>query len=87
MIVLCFSVGSKGCLPGRGRILSDAQEIAIVDMHNNALKLQEIRDRVLADDITFGNVNTVSTTTIARVLEKHKIRIKHLYPLRETGNV
>ena len=49
---------------GRGRILSDAQEIAIVDMviGNNAIKLWETRDRVLADNITFGNVKTVSTT-------------------------
>ena len=43
----------------------------------NAIKLREVRDRVLADNITFGNVNTVSTTTIARVPEKHKIRMKH----------
>lgn len=74
---------------GRGRILSEAQEIAIVDMviGNNAIKLREIRDRVLADNITFGNVNTVSTTTIARVLEKHKIRMKQLYtvPFERNG--
>jgi hypothetical protein len=56
---------------GRGRILSDAQEIADMVIGNNAIKLQEIQDRVLADNITVGNVNTVSTTTIARVLEKH----------------
>lgn len=68
---------------GRGRTLSDTQKIAIVDMviGNSALKLQEIRDIVLADNITFGNVNTVSTTTIARVLEKHKIRMKQLYTI------
>lgn len=65
---------------GRGRILSDVQEIAIVELviGNNAIKLMEIQDRVLADNITFGNVNSVSTTTIARVLEKHKIRTKQL---------
>ena len=56
---------------GRGRILSDAQEIVVVDMviGSNAIKLREIR--VLADNITFGNVNTVSTMTMARVLEEH----------------
>lgn len=66
---------------GRGRIFSDVQEIAIVDMviGNNAIKLWEIWDRVLADNITFGNVNTVSSTTIAGVQEKHKIRMKQLY--------
>ncbi|KAF0024601.1 hypothetical protein F2P81_023403 [Scophthalmus maximus] len=46
---------------------------------NNAIKLREIRDRVLADNITFANVNKVSITTIARVLERHKIRMKQLY--------
>lgn len=40
---------------GRGRIFSEEQEIAIVDMviANNAIKLWEIWDRVLAVDITF----------------------------------
>ena len=35
---------------GRGRILSDAQDIAIVDIviGNNTIKLGEIWDRVLA---------------------------------------
>ncbi len=66
---------------GRGRIFSDVQETAIVDMviANNAIKLRGIQDRVLADNITFANVNMVSTMTIARVLEKHKIRMKQLY--------
>ena len=66
---------------GRDTILSNVQEIAIVDMviGNNALKLQEILDRVEADNISVGNVNMVSTTTIARVLEKHKIRMKQFY--------
>lgn len=61
---------------GRGKILSDAQEIAIVDIGNNARKLWEIRGRDLADSNTFGNVSTVSTKTIARVLDKHKVRMK-----------
>ena len=53
---------------GRGRILSDVQEIVIVDMviGNNAIKLLEILNRVRADNITIGNVNSVSTMTIAR---------------------
>ena len=40
---------------GRGIILSDAQENAIVDMviGNNAIKLREIQDRVMADNIIF----------------------------------
>lgn len=63
---------------GRDIIFSDVREISIVGMviANNAVKLRAIRTRVLADSITFANVNMVSTTTIARVLEKHKIRMK-----------
>ena len=40
---------------------------------NNAIKLREIQDRVLADNDIFENVNSVSTTTIARVLKKHQV--------------
>lgn len=46
---------------------------------NNAIKLREIRDRVLADNATFANVHNVSVTTIARVLTKHQVSMKQLY--------
>lgn len=46
---------------------------------NNAIKLREIQDRVLADNDIFENVNSVSTTTIARVLKKHQVTMKQLY--------
>ncbi len=57
------------------------QKIAIVDMviANNAIKLRDILDGVLVDNITFANVNMVSTTTIVRVLKKYTIRMKQLY--------
>ena len=57
------------------------QETAIVDMviRNNGIKLTEIRDRVLADNITFGNIHNVSVTTIYRVLKQQQIRMKQLY--------
>ncbi len=56
-------------------------KIAIADMviANNAIKLWEIRDRVLADNVTSGNVNAVSTITIARVNERHQMQMKQLY--------
>lgn len=60
---------------GGGRIFSDEQEIDIVDIGNNAIKLLEIQDRVLADKMTLENMNMVSTTT-ARVIEKNKIKMK-----------
>lgn len=54
---------------------------------NNAIKLQEIQDRVLADNDIFENVNSVSTTTIARVLQKHQVTMKQLYtvPFERNG--
>ncbi|XP_038137819.1 uncharacterized protein LOC119781423 [Cyprinodon tularosa] len=66
---------------GRGRMLTDVQETAIVDMviRNNGIKLTEIRDTVLADNITFANIHSVSITTISRVLKKHQVRMKQLY--------
>jgi len=53
-------------------MLTDVQEIAIVDMgiRNNGIKLTEIRDRVLVDNFTFANIRSVSITTISRVLKK-----------------
>ncbi|KAL3969266.1 beta-galactoside alpha-2,3-sialyltransferase (sialyltransferase 4A) [Sarotherodon galilaeus] len=66
---------------GRGRMFTDVQETAIVDMviRNNGIKLTEIRHRVLADNVTFPNIHSVSITTISRVLKKHQVRMKQLY--------
>ncbi|XP_019217583.1 uncharacterized protein LOC109203005 [Oreochromis niloticus] len=66
---------------GRGRMFTDVQETAIVDMviRNNGIKLTEIRHRVLADNVTFANIHSVSITTISRVLKKHQVRMKQLY--------
>ena len=59
----------------------DVQETAIVDMviRNNGIKLTEIRDRVLADNITFANIHSVSIITIFRVQKKHQVRMRQLY--------
>ncbi|KAI7810267.1 hypothetical protein IRJ41_023891, partial [Triplophysa rosa] len=61
--------------------LTGVQETAIADMviRNNAIKLTEIRDSVLADNITFANIHSISITTISRVLKKHQVRMKQLY--------
>ncbi|KAL3973664.1 NLR family CARD domain-containing protein 3 [Sarotherodon galilaeus] len=66
---------------GRGRMFTDVQETAIVDMviRNNGIKLTEIRHRVLADNVTVANIHSVSITTISRVLKKHQVRMKQLY--------
>lgn len=62
-------------------MLTDVQETAIVDMviRNNGIKLPEIRDGVLANNVTFANIHSVSITTISRILKKHQVRMKPLY--------
>ena len=69
---------------GRGRIFTDVKETTLVDMviTNNVIKFRQIWDRVLRDNATFANVTTVSTTTIARVLEKNKVWMRQLYKVK-----
>ncbi|KAL4008589.1 hypothetical protein ACER0C_002441 [Sarotherodon galilaeus] len=52
---------------GRKRMFTDVQETAIVDTG------------ILADNVTFANIHSVSITTISRVLKKHQVRMKQLY--------
>lgn len=81
--MVLFSVRIQ-CLPhsgGRGRLLTEQQELAIVAMvvANNEIKLKEIQARVLEDDEVFGTINAISVTSISRTLSKHRIRMKQLY--------
>ncbi|KAK0149246.1 hypothetical protein N1851_000002 [Merluccius polli] len=66
---------------GRRNIFSVQQEAAIVDMvvANNAIKLREIQTAVIADQGTFQNINSVSVSTIDRVLKKNHLAMKQLY--------
>jgi hypothetical protein len=66
VIVFVFLLRTQRLPPTgrRGRIFTAVQETAIVDMviRYDGLKLTEIRDRVLADNITFGIIHNVSIT-------------------------
>ncbi|KAL1254855.1 hypothetical protein QQF64_012916 [Cirrhinus molitorella] len=66
---------------GRGKLLSNDQELAIVEMvvANNAIKLHEIQTRIVADHEIFDNIDNISLTTITRTLSKHRVRMKQLY--------
>nr|XP_015821056.1 uncharacterized protein LOC107389438 [Nothobranchius furzeri] len=84
VIVFAFLLTRTQRLPhtgGRGRMFTAVQETAIVDVviRNNGIKLTEIRHSILADNVTFANIHSVSLTTISRVLKKHQVRMKHLY--------
>ncbi|XP_046722685.1 uncharacterized protein LOC124397199 [Silurus meridionalis] len=63
---------------GRVAIFTAAQETLIVDMvhENNLIRLLEIRDKVIADNVNF---NDVSLATIDRVLRRQKMRLKQVY--------
>ncbi|CAM4573550.1 unnamed protein product [Leuciscus chuanchicus] len=65
---------------GRVAIFTAAQETLIVDMvrENNLIRLREIRDKVIADNVNFENID-VSLATIDRVLRRQKMRMKQVY--------
>ncbi|XP_063066069.1 keratin, type I cytoskeletal 9-like [Engraulis encrasicolus] len=70
------------CTGGRPKVFNAEQEVAIVNMviANNAIRLRDIRRAVIDDDDgIFSNINTVSLTTIDRVLKRHHVAMKELY--------
>ena len=66
---------------GRARIFTAEQEMAIVEMvrENNALTLRQIKARILADRAIFRNVQTVSLSTLDRILHRNTMRMKQVY--------
>ncbi|KAL4007429.1 hypothetical protein ACER0C_001281 [Sarotherodon galilaeus] len=62
-------------------IFTAAQETLIVDMvrGNNLIRLREIRDKVIADNVNFESIDDVSLATIDRVLRRQKTRMKQVY--------
>ncbi|XP_046733424.1 uncharacterized protein LOC124403737 [Silurus meridionalis] len=66
---------------GRVAIFTAAQETLIVDMvrENKLIRLREIRDKVIADNVNFKSIDDVSLATIDRVLRCQKMRMKQVY--------
>lgn len=66
---------------GRGRLLTDEQETAVVNMvlANNVITLRQIRDAIIADQHIFQNIATVSLSTVDRVLQRNSMRMKQVY--------
>ncbi|XP_036001508.1 uncharacterized protein LOC118565346 [Fundulus heteroclitus] len=66
---------------GRVAIFTAAQETPIVDMvrENNLIRLREIRDKVIDDNVNFEGIDHVSLATIDRVLRRQKMRMKQVY--------
>ncbi|XP_078019105.1 uncharacterized protein LOC144458964 [Epinephelus lanceolatus] len=74
---------------GRQRLFTQQQELAIVNLvrANNAIRLHQLQQQILADRQVFNNINQVSITTIRRILVKHNMTIKQLYrvPFERNG--
>ncbi|XP_022594198.1 uncharacterized protein LOC111216851 isoform X2 [Seriola dumerili] len=74
---------------GRGPLLTPGQEEAICTMvvENNAIRLREIKSAIIEDNNIFENIQTVSNSTIDRVLKRHQMNMKQLYtvPFERNG--
>ncbi|XP_045916972.1 uncharacterized protein LOC123977946 [Micropterus dolomieu] len=46
---------------------------------NNLIRLREIRDKVIADNVNFEGIDDVSLATIDRVLRRQKMRMQQVY--------
>ncbi|KAJ8333926.1 hypothetical protein SKAU_G00412450 [Synaphobranchus kaupii] len=66
---------------GRGKLLNEQQELAIVNMviADNEIKLKEIHARVVEDNLVFGDIEGISITSISLTLAKHRVQMKQLY--------
>ena len=62
-------------------MFSPHQETLIVDMvrENNTIKLREIQQRIIEDHMYFEGIDSVSLSTVDRVLKHNRLRMKQLY--------
>ncbi len=60
---------------------SQQQETIIVNMvfQNNLIRLREIQQRVEEDNVNFEGINSVSLSTIVRVLKRNLISLEQAY--------
>lgn len=74
---------------GRGPFFTPEQEEAICTMvvENSAIRLRAIRSAIKEDNNIFANIQTVSISTIDRVLKRHQMNMKQLYtvPFERNG--
>ena len=46
---------------------------------NNTIKLREIQQKIIEDHVNFEGINSVSLSTVDRVLKRNRPRMKQLY--------
>lgn len=80
-LVSLSRIGQQPFRGGRGQLLSQQQEQHICNfvIANNAITLRQIRDAVIEDNTIFHNINTISLSTIDRVLKKNQMTMKQVY--------
>lgn len=57
---------------------------------NNVIRLREIRERIIGDNLNFPTIDNVSLTTIDRVLKRQRVRMKQAYRVpfeRNSGRI
>ncbi|XP_078025794.1 uncharacterized protein LOC144463914 [Epinephelus lanceolatus] len=66
---------------GRTGMFSPHQETLIVDMvrENNTIKLREIQQKIIEDHVNFEGINSVSLSTVDRVLKCNRLRMKQVH--------
>ncbi|RXN23239.1 hypothetical protein ROHU_023054 [Labeo rohita] len=74
-------IGRQPQVGGRRKLLNEQQEREICNMviANNAITLRQIRNAILLDNVIFQNINSISISTIDRVLKKHQMTMKQIY--------
>jgi hypothetical protein len=62
-------------------VLTDQQDWAVVEMvrARNDIWLSEIKQAIEENDDTFANMASISLPTIARLLKRHQVSMKHIY--------
>ncbi|XDV25490.1 hypothetical protein PO909_029406 [Leuciscus waleckii] len=74
-------IGRQPQVGGGRKLLNEQQEQEICNMviANNAITLRQIRNAILLDNVMFQNINSISISTIDRVLKKHQMTMKQIY--------
>ncbi|XP_041931271.1 uncharacterized protein LOC121694936 [Alosa sapidissima] len=81
LTLLLYRIARRPDVGGRGRMFTAEQETHIVNMviANNAIRLREIQQRIIEDNINFQNINNVSISALSRILARNRIRMKQVY--------
>lgn len=48
-------------------------------VQRNDIRIREIQQNILADNGIFEDINSISLTTIGRILRKHQVTLKQIY--------